>query len=112
MSTSSKNDNVMYRKKQNPNEPIHLFIIGGASTCKTLTLMFLIQALIHFYDKHPHLDLLEKKTLFLAYTRKSSFNIDGTTIHLSLFIPFNCKDLPSLSLERLDHLIKKMTNYN
>jgi hypothetical protein len=24
---------------KNPNEPIHLFIIGGASTCKTFTLM-------------------------------------------------------------------------
>jgi hypothetical protein len=35
-------DNVMYkRKKQNPNEPIHLFIIGGVGTCKTFTLMFL-----------------------------------------------------------------------
>jgi hypothetical protein len=69
--------------------------------------MFLIQVLIPFYYKHPLLDLLKKKTLFLAYTRKSSFNIDGTTIHSSLFIPFNYKDLPSLSLERLDNLIKK-----
>jgi hypothetical protein len=34
-------------KKQNPNEPIHLFIIvGGIGTSKTFTLMLLIQALI------------------------------------------------------------------
>jgi hypothetical protein len=28
-------------------------------------------------------------------------------IHSSLSIPFNCKDLPSLSLEQLDNLVKK-----
>ncbi len=38
-------DDVMYRKK-NPNEPIHLFIIGNVG--KIFTLMLLIQALIHF----------------------------------------------------------------
>jgi hypothetical protein len=40
----------------------------------------------------------------MAYTRKATFNIDGTTSHSSLFIPLNCKDLPSLSF---DSLIKK-----
>jgi hypothetical protein len=43
----------------------------------------------------------------MAYTRKATFNIDGTTIHLSLSIPLNCKDSLSLSLEQLDNLIKK-----
>jgi hypothetical protein len=69
--------------------------------------MFLIQALICFYNRHPHLDLLENKVLFMAYTRKATFNIDGITIHSSLFIPLNCKDLPSSSLQRLDNLVKK-----
>jgi len=40
--------NVMYRKKQNPNEPIHLFITRSASTCKNSRLIILIQALIPF----------------------------------------------------------------
>jgi hypothetical protein len=54
-------DNVMYRrKKQNPNEPIHLFIIRGVGTCKNFTLMFLIKILICFYNKHPHLNHLKK----------------------------------------------------
>jgi hypothetical protein len=35
------------------------------------------------------------------------FNIDGTTIHSNIFIPFNCKDLPSLSLKWLDNLVEK-----
>jgi hypothetical protein len=43
----------------------------------------------------------------MAYTSKTSFNIDGNTIHSSLSIPLNCKDLPSLSLKRLNSLIKK-----
>jgi len=60
--------------------------------------MFLIQALIHFYDRHFQLDPLKKKFLLLTYIGKITFNIDGTTIHSSLSIPFNCKDLPSSSL--------------
>jgi len=41
-----------------PNEPIHLFITGSAGTSKTFTLMLLIQSLICFYNRHPHLNLL------------------------------------------------------
>jgi pantothenate kinase-related protein Tda10 len=40
-------------KKQNPNEPLHLFIIGGAGIGKNFTLMLLIQGLLQFYNKHP-----------------------------------------------------------
>jgi hypothetical protein len=43
----------------------------------------------------------------MSYIVKTSFNIDGTTIHSSFSIPVNCKDLPSLSSEWLDTLIKK-----
>jgi len=60
--------------------------------------MFLIQALIHFYNRHLNLDLLKKITLFMAYSKKVVY-IDGIIIHSNLFIPINCKDLPSLSLE-------------
>jgi hypothetical protein len=80
-----------------PNEPIDLFITKGASTSKTFTLMLLIQALICFYNRHPHLDPLKKEALLMAYIGKTTFNIDATTIHSSISIPFNCKDLPSLS---------------
>jgi hypothetical protein len=99
-------DDVMYGKN-NPNEPIHLFIIGSAGIDETFTLMLLIQALIHFYNRHPHSNPLKKKALLMAYIGKSTFNIDEITIHSSLSIPLNCKDLPSLSLERLDNLVKK-----
>ncbi len=52
---------VMYTKK-NPNERIHLFITRGANAGETFTLMFLIQALIHFYNKHPHSNPLIKES--------------------------------------------------
>jgi len=96
-------NNVLYlmvsciERKQNPNEPIHLFITKSVGTSKTFTLMLLIQALICFYNKHLHLDHLKKKALLMACIGKTTFNIDVTTIHSSIFIPLNCKYLPSLS---------------
>jgi hypothetical protein len=58
---------VIYKKKQNPNEPIHLFITGGVGTSKIFTLMFLVQVLICFYNRHPNSNPLKKITLFMAY---------------------------------------------
>jgi len=69
--------------------------------------MFLVQALIRFYNRHPNSNPWKKLILFMAYIRKTTFNIGGITIHSSLSIPINCKDLPSLSLEQLDNLVKK-----
>jgi hypothetical protein len=43
----------------------------------------------------------------MAYIKKTTFNIDGITIHSSLSILVNCKNLPSLNLEQLNNLIKK-----
>ena len=100
-------DDVMYAKKQRPEEPIRLFITGGAGTGKTFTLMLLIQALLRFYNRHPDSDPFKKKALLMAYTGKATYNIDGATIHSSLSLPLNCKNLPSLSSERLDTLVKK-----
>jgi len=41
----------------------------------------------------------------MAYTGKTTFNIDGIIIYSSLFIPLNCKDLPSLNSRWLDNLV-------
>jgi hypothetical protein len=48
-------------ENKNPNEPIHLFTTRGVGTSKTFTLMFLVQALIHFYNRHSNLDPLKRK---------------------------------------------------
>ncbi len=66
-------------EKNNPNEPLHLFIIGGVGTCKNFMLMLLI--LLWFYNKHPQLDPSKNKALFMAYNCKATFNIDGNIIH-------------------------------
>ncbi len=81
-------------EKINPNEPIHLFIIRGVNVGKTFTLKLLIQALVHFYNRHLHSDPFIKEIFAHSIYGKS---IDGTTIHSSLSIPLNCKDLPSLN---------------
>jgi hypothetical protein len=41
----------------------------------------------------------------MAYIEKTTFKINGITIHSSLSIPLNCKDLPSF--KRLDNLVNK-----
>jgi hypothetical protein len=43
----------------------------------------------------------------MAYTGKTTYNVDGATIHSSLSLSLDCKNLQSLSYERLDTLIKK-----
>ena len=43
----------------------------------------------------------------MEYIEKTIYNIDGATIHSSLSLLLNCKNLSSLSSERLDTLVKK-----
>jgi hypothetical protein len=62
-------------KEQNPNEPINLFNTGCVGTGKTFTIMFLIQASICFYNRHPHSYPLKKKTLFMAYIGKQHLTL-------------------------------------
>jgi hypothetical protein len=47
-------------KKINPHEPLHLFIIRGVGIGKKFMSMLLIQDLVHFYNKHPKLDMSKK----------------------------------------------------
>jgi hypothetical protein len=48
----------------------------------------------------------------MAYTGKTTFNFDGTTIHSTLNIPLNCKHLPSLTFKCLDILSKTYIDFN
>jgi hypothetical protein len=57
---------------------------------------------IAHYNKQLHVDPLKQEILFMAYIGKTTFNIDGTTIHSTLSIPLNCKHLPSLTSKHLD----------
>jgi hypothetical protein len=97
---------LMFRKKQNSNEPFHLFITKGVGIGQTFMFMLLIQGLLHFYNKHLESNLFKKKTLFMAYTRKH-LTLMEPQFHSSLFIPLNCKKFPSLSSNLLNNLITK-----
>jgi hypothetical protein len=61
-------NDLMFRKKKNSNEPLHLFITKGVGINKFFMLMLLIEGLLHFYNKHLQSDLFKKKVLFMAYT--------------------------------------------
>jgi len=67
--------------------------------------MLLIQDILHFYNKYPF--QLYLYIYIHGIYSKTTFNIDWTIIHSSLSIPFNFKNLPSMSLEWLDNLAKK-----
>ncbi len=87
-----------------PNKLVHLSLTSEVGIGKTFTLLLIIQGLLHHYNKQLHVDPLKQKTLFMVYTSKTTFNIDGTTIYSSLNILLNCKHLPSLTFECLDIL--------
>jgi hypothetical protein len=51
---------VMYRKKKILNEPFDLSMNRGANTCKTFTLLLLIQGELCFYNIHPPSNVSKK----------------------------------------------------
>ncbi|XP_059067532.1 ATP-dependent DNA helicase PIF1-like [Cryptomeria japonica] len=100
-------EDILMKKQQNPDEPLYLFLTGGAGTGKTFTTKAMYQGLLHLYnnaiDSHPD----KVKGFLLAYTGKATYNIGGTTLHSALFIPFNKSTSNSLRSERLDVLTKE-----
>jgi hypothetical protein len=62
--------------------------------------------LLRHYNKQLCSYPLKQKEILMAHTCKTTFNIDGTTIHFRLSLSLNCKHLLFLSLEKLDFLSK------
>jgi hypothetical protein len=89
-----------------PNQPIHLFLIGGVGINKTFTLLLLIHGFLRHYKIILGFDPLKQKAILMVYISKVAFNIDGTTIHLGPSLPSNYKHLQSLSTKRFDSLLK------
>jgi hypothetical protein len=59
--------------------------------------MCIIQNMLWYYIKHiTNVDPLKPKVIKLTYTRKVTFNINGTIIHFALTIPLN-KNLTQLN---------------
>ncbi len=95
--------------KSKTTKPFHIFLIGGARTRKTFTLMCIIQNMLWYYTKQvTNVDILKPKIMKLTYIGKTSFNINGTMIHFTLEFPLN-KNLTyfnALSDERWNIFIK------
>ncbi len=69
-------------------------MIGGVNTKKPFMLMCIIQNMFRYYIRETiDVNLLKTKIMKLAYTRKTTFNINGNTIHSSLAIPLNKKNM-------------------
>lgn len=87
-----------------------LFLNGGAGVGKAYTLFLIVQTLQHIYNKCDGNDMTTKPyVLLMAYTRKATFNVDGTTIH-SMHMPLIANADTSLSLNMLDTLSEKYGN--
>ncbi len=76
---------------------ICLVLTRGTRTSKTFTLKLIIQILLRLNNKNISSDLTKTKTLLMASTNKTAFNIDGLTIQgvciLRWFILNGCSTL-------------------
>lgn len=94
------------KKKHFPDTPIHLFLTGGASTGKIFVAKAIFQALVRHYNKHLASDPLKPKGIILASTGKAAYNVDGSTVHSALHLPFGNSKILSLNSNSLDALSK------
>ncbi len=99
-------DDIMYKKRIKTNDSIHLFLTGGANTGKTFTLQLIVQGLLRFYHSDLQSNPLKPKVLLMAFTCKTTFNIDVCTIHSTLHISINqsSSNIRKLSSEQLNKL--------
>ena len=68
------------------DEPLYLFITGGAGTGKSLLLHTLYHSLSRFYNLQPNVDANMTSVLCLASTGKAAYLIRGFTVHSGLHI--------------------------
>jgi hypothetical protein len=91
----------MHRKQLYFDIPICLFLARGVGTIKTFTLKLIIQGLLWLYNKNISFNWTKTKALLMASISKSTFNIDGLIIHLTLNILVQQSLFSSPNLSRL-----------
>lgn len=72
---------------------IYLFLIGGAGSGKFFIVTTIFQALIYIYKNCIDSDLDKPKGLITAHKGKTKYDICITTLHSTLYIPFNKSEL-------------------
>lgn len=83
--------------RHNDNEPLKIYITGGAGTGKSLLISALYQSLIRHYDMNLDRDLRSNSVMLCAPTGKAAFNIRGMTVHSAFHLPLNQTEINSLS---------------
>jgi hypothetical protein len=69
-------------------------LTSGVNTKRIFMLMCIIQNMFRYYIIETiDVNFLKTKIMKLAYTRRTTFNINGSTIHSTLAIPLNKKNM-------------------
>lgn len=71
------------------DEPVNLYLSGGAGVGKSTVTNALYEALIRYFNSLPGENPDDITVLKLAPTGKAAFNIKGNTIHSGLKVPAN-----------------------
>lgn len=77
----------VYHWLKTQNDPLYVFLSGGAGVGKSVVLRVLYQALLKYYNHRPGENPDNLKILLCAPTGKAAHNIGGNTIHNTFSIP-------------------------
>jgi len=97
---------ILTNKKGDPNQPIYLFLTGGAGTGKTFTAKTIFHSLMWMYNNILEYNPMQVRGIITTYTWKTSFNANGVTLHSTFHMPFNKSKYIPLKSEKLDTLTK------
>ena len=87
------------------DEPVNLFLSGGAGVGKSTVTNALYEALTRYFNRVPGENPDHISVLKLAPTGKAAFNINGNTIHSGLKVPANRGfDYCPLDVDRLNRV--------
>lgn len=103
----------VYHWLKTQNDPLYVFLSGGAGVGKSVVLRVLYQALLKYYNHRPEENPDNFKILLCAPTGKAAHNIGGNTIHNTFSIPvgkgFKFKPLDMQQLDTMrckNHYVK------
>jgi exonuclease III len=74
-------DHISRHCKTKADEPLHVFLSGGAGVGKSFTMITLYEALLRVYKDRAEYDKDYPDIIVMAPTGKAAFNVHGTTVH-------------------------------
>lgn len=79
--------NYVMHEVRNAQDPIKIFLSGGAGVGKSTLIHAMHDSLIRYYNSRRNVDITRVRVLKVAPTGAAAFNIGGTTIHNAFRIP-------------------------